>query len=158
MRAIAEASFDRETRRWLDDEPQTAEQERGSLSRSREQWRTGRGAPFVIADCGSDRPLGLVNLQFEGEGEVAGVAVSVFPEARGRGVASSALRLAARWAFSELPVRRVYAEAAVENAASIRAIEKAGFHREGVLRAHCKTHGHRHDCVMFSLVPDDLSG
>jgi RimJ/RimL family protein N-acetyltransferase len=81
----------------------------------------------------------------------------VFPEARGRGVASRALRIAAEWATLELGLQRVYAEAAAENTASIRAIEKAGFRREGVLRAHCKTHGRRHDCVMFSVVPSDFA-
>jgi RimJ/RimL family protein N-acetyltransferase len=156
--AIAEASSDPETRRWLDDEPLTPEQQRGSLSRAQEQWRTGRGAPFVIADAGSDRPLGLLNLQFGDDEEVAGLAVSVFPQARGRGVASRALWLAADWALTELRLQRVFAEAAADNIASIRAIEKAGFQREGLLRAHCTTHGRRHDCVMFSLVPDDLTG
>jgi hypothetical protein len=34
--------------------------------------------------------------------------------------------------------------------------QKAGFQREGTLRAHCKTHGERHDCVMFSLVPAEV--
>lgn len=52
--------------------------------------------------------------------------------------------------------RRAFAEAAADNHASIRAIEKAGFRQEGLLRAHCKTRASRHDCVMFSLVSDDL--
>jgi RimJ/RimL family protein N-acetyltransferase len=56
----------------------------------------------------------------------------------------------------ELGLARVVAEAAADNPASIRAIEKAGFRREGTLRNHCRTHGERHDCVMFSLVPGDL--
>jgi RimJ/RimL family protein N-acetyltransferase len=155
--AIAEASHDPATRHWLEDEPLTAEEQHGSVSRAQEQWRTGRGAPFVIADADDDRALGLVNVQFQDD-EVAGLAVSVFPPARGRGVASRALRLAAEWALQELRLRRVFAEAAVDNTASIRAIEKAGFHREGILREHCKTHGRSHDCVMFSLVPADLSG
>lgn len=156
--AIAEASHDPETMRWLDDEPLTAERQHDAVERALEQWRTGRGAPFVIADAGDDRPLGLLNVQFEDDEEVAGLAVSVFPQARGRGVASRALRLAAEWALRELDLRRAYAEAAVDNVASIRAIEKAGFRREGVLRAHCKTHGRSHDCVVFSLVPADLTG
>ena len=50
----------------------------------------------------------------------------------------------------------MFAEAAADNEASIRAIEKAGFQREGTLRAHCKTRGQRHDCVMFSLIPRDM--
>ena len=153
---IAGASDDPETRKWLDDEPLTAERQRDLVSRARQRWQSGRAAPFVIADATTDVALGLVNVQFDDE-EVAGVAVSVFPEARGRGVAPRALRVAARWATLELGLRRVYAEAAAENAASISAIEKAGFQREGLLRAHCKTHGRRHDCVMFSVVPSDFA-
>lgn len=156
MPLIAEASNDPETRRRLDDEPLTPERQHESLARTEDQWRTGRGAPFVIADAADDRPLGLLNLQFEEDREVAGIAVSVFPEARGRGIASRAMRLGAAWGLRDLGVERVFAEAAVDNIASIRAIEKAGFQQEGVLRAHCKTHGQRHDCVMFSLLPGDI--
>ncbi|HEY3050188.1 MAG TPA: GNAT family protein [Gaiellaceae bacterium] len=153
---IAEASYDSETRRRLDDEPLRPNRRRDSVSRAEEQWRSGSGAPFVIADAAGERPLGLLNLQFGADEEVAGLAVSVFPEARGRGIASRALRLGATWGLRELGLRRVFAEAAADNEASIRAIEKAGFQREGVLRAHCKTHGRRHDCVMFSLLPEDV--
>ena len=155
--AIAAASQDAETRRRLEDEPLTAERAASSLARVAEQWRNGRGAPFVIADAGSDVPLGLVNVQIGDDPEVAGLAVSVFPAARGRGVAGRALRLAAKWGLEELRLERVFAEAAVDNTASIRAIEKAGFRREAVLRAHCSTHGRRHDCVMYSLLPQDLA-
>ena len=155
--AIAAASEDAETRRRLEDEPLTADSAPSSLARAAEQWRSGRGAPFVIADAASDAPLGLVNVQIGDDPAVAGLAVSVFPHARGRGVAARALRLAAEWGLEELRLERVFAEAAVDNAASIRTIEKAGFHREGVLRAHCSTHGQRHDCVMFSLLPRDLA-
>jgi len=110
--------------RRLDDEPLTPDRQRDSVSRAQEQWRTGSGTPFVIADATDDRPLGLLNLQFGVEEEVAGVAVSVFPQARGRGVASKALRLGAMWGLRELRLCRVFAEAAVDNPASIRAIEK----------------------------------
>jgi RimJ/RimL family protein N-acetyltransferase len=127
---IAAASRDPETRRRLEDEPMTPERERTAVARAEEQWRSGSAAPFVIADTVDDRALGLVNLQF-GE-EEASLAVSVFPEARGRGLASHALRLAAQWGLEELGLEQVIAEAAEDNDASIRAIEKAGFRREGV--------------------------
>ena len=154
--AIAAASQDPETRRRLNDAPVAPATEGESIERAERQWATGKGAPFVIASADDGRPLGLLNLQFGDDGEVASLAVSVFPEARGRGVASRALRLGALWGLRELGLARVVAEAAVDNEASIRAIEKAGFYREGTLRAHCKTHGERHDCVMFSLVAADL--
>ena len=154
--AIAKAAYDPETRRRLNDAPPASGDARDSVERAALQWSTGKGAPFVIADPDDGRPLGLLNVQFGDDEEVASLAVSVFPEARGRGVASRALRLGALWGLRELGLARVIAEAAVDNHASIRAIEKAGFHREGTLRAHCKTHGERHDCVMFSLVASDL--
>ena len=156
VEAIAKASSDPETRRRLNDSPLPPGSEQENVRRAEEQWSTGRGAPFVVADRVDDRPLGLLNLQFGDDEEVATLAVSVFPEARGRGVASAALRLGALWGLRELGLARVVAEAAADNKASIRAIEKAGFVREGTLRAHCKTHDQRHDCVMFSLVASDL--
>jgi RimJ/RimL family protein N-acetyltransferase len=140
---IAAASRDPETRRRLDDESLTPDRERESIARAEEQWRSGSGAPFVIADAGDDRALGLVNLQF---GEDVTVAVSVFPEERGRGIASRAMRLAATWGLRELGLRRVVAEAAADNVASIRAIEKAGFRREGL----------QDDQVRFVLLPEDV--
>jgi RimJ/RimL family protein N-acetyltransferase len=140
---IAKASHDPETRRRLDDEPLTPDRERESIARAEEQWRSGSGAPFVIAGAGDDRALGLVNLQF---GEDATVAVSVFPEERGRGIASRAMRLAAIWGLRELGLRRVVAEAAADNVASIRAIEKAGFRREGL----------HDDPMRFVLLPEDV--
>ena len=140
---IAAASHDPETRRRLDDEPMTPERELSSVARTEEQWRTGSAAPFVIADAADDRALGLVNLQL---GEDATVAVSVFPDERGRGIASRAMRLAAAWGLRELGLRRVVAEAAADNVASIRAIEKAGFRREGL----------RDDQLRFVVLPEDV--
>jgi RimJ/RimL family protein N-acetyltransferase len=140
---ISAASHDPETRRRLDDEPMTPEREQGSLARVEEQWRTGAAAPFVIADAGDDRALGLVNLQF---GDDATLAVSVFPQERGRGIASRAMRLAAAWGLRELGLRRVVAEAAADNVASIRSIEKAGFRRAGL----------RDDQARFILLPEDV--
>jgi RimJ/RimL family protein N-acetyltransferase len=141
--SISAASHDSETRRRMDDEPMTPEREASSVARTEEQWRSGTAAPFVIADARDDRALGLVNLQF---GEDATLAVSVFPEQRGRGIASRAMRLAATWGLRELGLSRVVAEAAADNAASIRAIEKAGFRPVGV----------RGDQVRFCLLPEDV--
>ena len=144
MPLIAAASHDPDTQRWLEDEPMTPEREAGSVARAAEQWHSGTGAPFVIADAADDRPLGLLNLQL---GDVATLAVSVFPAARGRGIAPRALRLGATWGLREIGLERVVAEADSGNAASIRAIEKAGFRREGV----------RGDKATFVLLADDVA-
>jgi RimJ/RimL family protein N-acetyltransferase len=156
QRLIRAASHDPETQRWLDDEP-IPMSAAPAFRDPRDTWARGERAPFVIADPATDRALGLVSLRVVADG-TGSVAVSVFPEGRGQGVAPAALQLIARWAIAERGFQRVEAEADVANAASRRAIEKAGFVREGILRGHCETHGVRHDCEMFALVRADLTG
>jgi len=158
MPAIAAASRDPETLLRLQDAPLEPGRERESLARVEEQWRSGRAAPFVVADARNDEPLGLVNVQIADDGEVGRLAVSVFPAARGRGVAPRALRLAGVWGLDELGLRRVFAEADVENVASVRAIEKAGFRREGVLRGWQFRDGAYHDLVIYAVLRTDPRG
>ena len=76
--------------------------------------------------------------------------------ARGRGVATLALELIARFAFAELGAARVQLRTEPDNVASQRVAEKAGFTREGVLRSLLEFKGRRRDAVMFSLLPEDL--
>lgn len=75
----------------------------------------------------------------------------------GRGIASSATRLVARFGFEELGLQRIEIVAAVGNAASQRAAEKAGAVREGVLRKRLYLYGKSHDAVLYSLVAEDMS-
>jgi len=77
-------------------------------------------------------------------------------EARGRGVATRALRLIAAWAVEEIGAGRVQLYTDPANEASQRVAEKAGFRREGMLRSWTEIKGSRRDVVMYSLLPDDL--
>jgi len=77
--------------------------------------------------------------------------------ATGRGVASRASRLVARFAFAELGLHRIEILAAVPNIASQRVAEKIGAVREGVLRKRLLIRGEPQDAVMFSLVREDLT-
>jgi RimJ/RimL family protein N-acetyltransferase len=79
----------------------------------------------------------------------------VVPEARGRGLATAGLRLLARWTFAELEVGRLQLTTHLDNLASQRVAEKAGFTREGVLRAWVDQRGERVDLIMWSLLPGD---
>jgi RimJ/RimL family protein N-acetyltransferase len=67
----------------------------------------------------------------------ASVAYWVLPEHRGRGIAPAALRLATDYAFDALGLHRVQLQHAVENTASCRVAEKAGFGLESVQRGSC---------------------
>lgn len=67
----------------------------------------------------------------------------------GRGIASDAIRTIAAWAFAELGLRRIYASVLAPNAASGRALVRAGFTFEARLRASLKD---RHDVVHDELI------
>jgi RimJ/RimL family protein N-acetyltransferase len=78
------------------------------------------------------------------------------PEARGRGVATHAVRLLARWAFDDLGLARLALTCAPDNHASQRVAERCGFSREGVLRSHIPFKGGRRDTVVFGVLPGEL--
>jgi RimJ/RimL family protein N-acetyltransferase len=59
------------------------------------------------------------------------------PAARGRGLAGRALDLATSYAVSGLGLHRVQLQHAVDNTASCRVAEKAGFALEGIQRGSC---------------------
>lgn len=126
--ALADASADPATQHWLGDPPLDEAARASSVRRTHEAFRAGRAAPVVIADARTDEPLGLLNLQFRTD-DVATIAYSVFPAARGRGVAARAVALATGWAHDELDVGELRLEIDPGNAASMRVAEKCDFDR-----------------------------
>jgi RimJ/RimL family protein N-acetyltransferase len=70
----------------------------------------------------------------------------------GRGVAVSAVTLAARFAFQSTDLIRLEIVCAVGNRRSQRVAEKAGAMRESVLHDRLLLHGAPHDAVMYSIV------
>ncbi len=112
---------------------------------------------FAICDAMSGEYLGGVGLnQINRAHLFANLGYWVRTGATGRGVATQATRLMARFAFEELGMRRVEIVAAVGNLASQRVAERAGARREGVLRRRLLHRGVSHDAVMFSFVAEDF--
>ena len=74
----------------------------------------------------------------------------------GRGVATAAAQLAARYAIEELGFVRVEIVVEVENLASQRVADKTGARREGLLRRRLMNRENPRDAVMYSLVREDL--
>ena len=107
---------------------------------------------MAIADHETGGLVGAIELRLGEEGSIGWVA----PRVRGRGVATRALILLARWAVTEGGVERLVLTTHPENIASQRVAEKAGFVREGVLRSHLRFREGRRDSILFSLLPSDL--
>lgn len=80
------------------------------------------------------------------------IGISLLPGYRGKGVGTHAQRHLVAYLFDTSPVQRVEAYTDVENLAEQRALEKAGFTREGVLRATQFRGGRWRDIVMYSTV------
>lgn len=125
-----------------------------------EGWRTGVSSNFAVLVDGLDGPAGSVGCRWsEIDDGVAEIGYWVAAEARGRGVATTATRLAALWAFAAEPrLERLQLRADVENVASNRVAAKAGFTREGVLRSARRNArlGRRVDFAIWSLLRDEL--
>jgi RimJ/RimL family protein N-acetyltransferase len=82
--------------------------------------------------------------------------ILLWPAARGRGAGTAAQRLLARYLFDHTLAVRVEADTDVDNVAEQRALEKAGFTREGVLRAATFRGGRWRDNVLYSILRDEL--
>jgi RimJ/RimL family protein N-acetyltransferase len=115
----------------------------------------GDGAAFAITEAGDGRAVGSIGVRVLHEQGAAETGYHIIAERRGRGLATAALRLVARWTFAELPVGRLQLTTHLDNPGSQRVAEKAGFTREGVLRSWADQRGERVDLVMWSLLPRD---
>jgi RimJ/RimL family protein N-acetyltransferase len=124
------------------------------LDLNRRRWDDGTAATFAICDA-SDACVGhvFVNLSSAGRGSVG---YWLLPEARGKGVATNAVRLVAAWALRDLGLARLALLTEPSNQRSQRLGERSGFRREGVLRSYAEIDGRRADYVIFSLLPSDV--
>jgi RimJ/RimL family protein N-acetyltransferase len=88
---------------------------------------------------------------------MATLGYTVAEEMQGRGVATQAVRQAIRIAFGPdgLGLERIEAVAAVENVASRRVLEKAGFQFEGVRRGLLRIQGQRVDHACYGILVTD---
>jgi RimJ/RimL family protein N-acetyltransferase len=86
------------------------------------------------------------------------IGIGLLPHARGHGYGTQAQRLLARYLFAHTPVHRIEACTEAGNLAEQRALEKAGFTREGVLRGVGWRDGQYRDGVWYGLLRTDQPG
>ncbi len=84
------------------------------------------------------------------------IGIGLAPASRGHGVGSVAQRLLAEWLLATTDVDRIEASTDVDNVAEQRALERAGFTREGVLRSAQERLDGRHDLYSYSFLRGDL--
>ena len=134
----------------------TEEQVAGHVRAAPAEWLAGTNARCVILDAATGEVAGSVALWVESPGARLGnLGYALRPGHRGRGLASRAVTLLARWAFERAGLERVHAGAVVANTGSRRVLERAGFRYEGVLRSYLPHAVGRQDVALYSLLPTD---
>jgi RimJ/RimL family protein N-acetyltransferase len=128
--------------------------------RDAEEWfaltRTTRAAghqvAFAVTSTDDGELLGSIDLRVSpADPAVAELGYMVGPRARGKGVATRAVRLITDWAFEALGIERMEILVDPLNEPSTRVAEAAGYEREGLLRSYRPSrNGSRIDLAMFA--------
>ena len=155
--AVVEAVQDPEISRWTKvPSPYGDEDADRWLRASAAGLAGGTDLTALVVDAESDRLQGAVALHaISPESGRCSAGYWLAADARGRGVATRALRLLCRFAFEELDVHRVELWIDPQNAPSLAVAERAGFAREGLLRSFRLVAGEPRDMLMYSRLPDD---
>ncbi|MBV8430266.1 MAG: GNAT family N-acetyltransferase [Solirubrobacterales bacterium] len=153
VRAVAEACQDPEIARWTSvPENYTEADARAFLLYRYDAVLAGTTAPFAIV---SDRDqllgsIALMRIDWDHTRGEAGYWLARW--GRGQGHATRALRTLVIWGFGSLGLGRIDLFAATGNRASQRVAERAGFVREGVLRAYMRGKEGPQDMVGYGLL------
>lgn len=133
--AITAACQDPEIPRWtLVPSPYTRADAEAFLRTSAEEQAAGRSANFLAVDARDGTLLGSFSVMgLDREPGYGELGYWVAAEARGRGVATRAVRLLTEWAVRELGLERVELLVHQDNAPSRRVAEKAGYRDTGEL-------------------------
>jgi RimJ/RimL family protein N-acetyltransferase len=156
--AVFEACSDPVTQRFITvmPRPYTRQHAATFLERSAANLDEGR-IGLAIADSDDDNAIGSITLHALQPVHWY-VGYWMIPRSRNTGVTTSAVSALSRWAFADFPALfRLSLHAMPANIASQRVAEKAGFTREGVLRAWDYASGAPEGVVMFSLLRSDLA-
>lgn len=110
-----------------------------------------------IALAEGDRLIGMTGLHqihARDRGAMFGLCIGAVDE-WGRGRGTEATRLMVGYAFDTLNLHRVWLHVQEDNAAGIRAYEKVGFRREGVLRQASFHDGRYWDVITMGLLREE---
>ena len=136
----------------------------------RQSWRLARGLGLscAIADVDTGRAVGQIGLWLrarapdgatgyleEAHGRAA-LGYWVAPSHRRHGYATDALTAMSAWALTLPEVHRLELFVEPWNEGSWRAAERAGYHREGLLRSWQAVGDERRDMFVYSRLGDDV--
>lgn len=146
---ITAACRDPEIVRWTTEIPEgyTEEHARSWVASARDGWKEGRAELAITVDSAFAGAIGLVARQEW----IAEIGYWIAPHFRGRGIAGRALELISGWAEA-VGFARLQLTIFPGNDASERVAERAGYAKEGLLRAYANQRGTLKDASIWSRV------
>lgn len=112
------------------------------------------GAAFAIVDGASGEPVGMCGIDHWSDTGVAQFGYWLAAGARGRGLATRAVRLMTSWLF-QVGATRVFVTIRTDNAASAAVARRAGFGHEGARRSPAIEGAEPGDVDVYAVLPDE---
>lgn len=122
--------------------------------------RDDRRGTLIVERLDTGAPIGSLSWHVVGYGpngasQCFNLGIELLAAARGQGYGTEAQRLLADWLFGASEINRVEASTDIENLPEQRALEKAGYTRDGVIRGSQFRAGGFHDLVLYSRLRSD---
>ncbi len=95
----------------------------------------------------------------DSSGRIMDIGIDIARNYWNQGYATEAIESASRYGLTKMGLKRVQAQVVPNNIGSVKAFEKAGFSKEGILRNFCHYEHNGNNLrtmVMLSRIPEDL--
>ncbi len=132
----------------------TLDQQWENIQKSMEKRQRDQEYTFGIFTRDSDELIGTVSLTevLRGPLQSCYIGYVLDKNHNGKGYMTEAVRLVVDYAFTELKLHRIEAGVMPHNIRSMRVLEKAGFHKEGIARKNVKINGRWEDHQVLAIV------
>lgn len=135
----------------------TLEAQQNRIKEFAKDWQTDQAYTFGIFTM-DDALIGTINLfqVLRGSLQSAFIGYLLDQKHNGKGYTTEAAKLLVQYAFNELQLHRIEAGVMPHNIGSIRVLEKAGFHKEGIAIKNVKINGKWEDHQVLAIInPND---
>ena len=144
------------TRYWSTPPMQSVSEAEAMVTRNLAHLADSSGLGWVICRRDDARVMGTLSLfHFHEQNDRAEIGYALGRACWGQGYMHEALTALVGFAFGEMDLRRLEADTDPRNAASIRALERLGFAREGLLRERWVVAGEASDSALLGLLRRD---
>lgn len=111
---------------------------------------------WVLLETEQQQPLGIVSFhRLQIEQGIGRIGYSLLPEYWHQGYATTAVRMLVSLIFTHTNMERLEAVCSINNPASRRVLEKAGFKYEGIRRKYLRIRNGRVDHHSFAVLKSD---